>query len=91
LRRGTEAGLSEFVAEVQRTVRFLQSQPGYPVPEQIQLFGGGACLPGVAARIREATGIPAAPWQLAGLPTALNSAESLLAPAIALSALGVQP
>jgi Tfp pilus assembly PilM family ATPase len=60
----TSGPRKRFIAEVVRTIKFLETEGRALTPKRIWLVGGGAALPGLDRDAATATGIPTHIWRL---------------------------
>lgn len=77
--------------EVSRTLQFLETQRRHLQPTAVWLFGGGATLRHIGARLEQLIRFPVKTWSLAvdgqAMPYAMGTRSALFAGAMALSAL----
>jgi Tfp pilus assembly PilM family ATPase len=94
--------LARLTEEVQRTLAYFSAQRRELTPEKIWFMGGGGAIPGAAAWLAAACGVPVQTWRFSAPPPDSDEApgdpdhanlpitdEPLLAEAIALSAMGI--
>jgi len=79
--------LNQVVAEVKRTLDFLDLQFRSIVPKKLILLGGGALVPSLPNALAEETGLPARLWSLAASDAAGQPEQALFGVAAALSSL----
>lgn len=80
--------LRQLVDQLQKTLGYLRQQRTACVPTHIHLVGGGAAIANIAPLLSTRMRMPVDLWHIGGAdPSAGTIPESLLAPAVALSAL----
>lgn len=85
--------VQNLVQELQKTLAYVQQQHADLCPERILLTGGGATIRNIAPLMREMAGVQVSMWRLNGASSEGEQPDdptmALFAPALALSALGM--
>lgn len=89
VRELTSTETERFLTEVNRTVAYLKADSALLCPEHVYLFGAGSLTSEIESQLAQRLGIPTSVWSLGTTQSVPRTgpADSLLGPAMALSAI----